>query len=546
MRKFNIKFYFSCALVLVISLLSCGKSHEVHSTPPAPDIIHNAHLSGGWYSLQKDKLEQDLDLYFSCAKESLAPWSGKTKRDIRALIVPHAGHYYSGLCAASAYQALAQDSSYSRVIILCPSHTAFIRGIAVPDFTIYRTVLGDISIDNSSIETLKKNSKIFSVNSDAHNTEHAIEIQLPFLQKRLNKFSLVPLIVGHLVQNDYKEIVEALKKIIDPSTLVIISTDFIHYGPQYEYEIFAKDISANIRFVDSLVAHAVYNRSIEEFDKIIQDTGATVCGQNPLRILLFLLATGVLGNIDSRLTCYYQSSCVKDLCKNSGALNVSAIFNNIPDSQAGQSVSYMGVVFTTKDKWAKEDLLSQFEKRMVVNLARATVENSFKTKSTQVEDHLLPFVLSENLERNTGAFVTLNKKNGELRGCIGSIEPVMPLFQTVIQMARSAAFNDTRFAPLKRDELDNIVFDVTVLTPPVKVNSYKDIIIGTHGVVLNKLNERGVRVTSSVFLPQVPPAFGWNLETTLEQLSLKAGLLPDAWKSSCEFEVFEGFEIQEH
>jgi AmmeMemoRadiSam system protein A len=134
--------------------------------------------------------------------------------------------------------------------------------------------------------------------------------------------------------------------------------------------------------------------------------------------------------------------------------------------------------------------------------------------------------------------VTLNKKTGALRGCIGRIITSQPLYKTVVQMARAAAFHDSRFSPVKKEELDDLIIDITVLTPPKRVASYNDIKLGKHGIILKKGFKR------SVFLPQVPGTFGWDLTKTLEQLALKAYLKRDEWKNST-YEVFEGFEFKE-
>jgi len=136
--------------------------------------------------------------------------------------------------------------------------------------------------------------------------------------------------------------------------------------------------------------------------------------------------------------------------------------------------------------------------------------------------------------------VTLKtKRGGELRGCIGSIMPTQPLYLTVLDKAKAAAFHDTRFAPLTHSELDKVVIDITMLAPPHRVGSYKDIVLGRDGIILEKHGR------SAVFLPHVPTEFGWTLPATLQQLSMKAGLAKDAWQHGATYEVFEGFEFKE-
>ena len=131
-----------------------------------------------------------------------------------------------------------------------------------------------------------------------------------------------------------------------------------------------------------------------------------------------------------------------------------------------------------------------------------------------------------------GLFVTLHK-HGDLRGCIGYIEGIKPLSQALFEMADAAAFRDPRFPSLQAEELPETGIEISLLSPLKKVDSYRDIEIGKHGIVLKKgLNQ-------AVFLPQVAPEQGWDLQTTLEHLCMKAGLPPDAWeKPDLEFRVF--------
>ncbi len=136
------------------------------------------------------------------------------------------------------------------------------------------------------------------------------------------------------------------------------------------------------------------------------------------------------------------------------------------------------------------------------------------------------------MKKKMGAFVTLHK-DGNLRGCIGEIIPVRSLYEAVLNRAVSSAFSDYRFNPLQKNELNKIDIEISALTPPKEIASWKNIKIGKHGVILRK-NGR-----SAVFLPQVAPEHGWNLQTTLTHLSKKAGLRPDDWKKDATFFVFE-------
>lgn len=374
-------------------------------------------------------------------------------------------------------------------------------------------------------------------------------MQLPMLQKTIDEFEIVPLIVGHLHDADYAQAQQALKKIINDQTLVCVTSDFVHHGKSYDYDLFSEHILDNVRIIDSALIQAIQAQSFAHFHELVFQTHATVCGREPLKVLLALLETKDLGEVDAHLTSYYTSAHVKR--ERDQGLESEMIFEQVPDLHADNSVSYAGIVFAEKEadrSPAQESLaaiLTDYEKKTLAKLARKTLENEFVDKKRAVRDQLLAPIKSKGLTQVAGAFVTLNKKDGSLRGCIGNIVGRMPLYQTVIEMTRAAAFNDTRFERVQESELSSIKLDVTVLSVPKRVESYQDIVIGKHGVYLKRLDEQGNVITSSVFLPQVPVNFGWDRKSTLEHLAQKAGLEKDGWQQDCIFEVFEGFEIWE-
>jgi len=140
---------------------------------------------------------------------------------------------------------------------------------------------------------------------------------------------------------------------------------------------------------------------------------------------------------------------------------------------------------------------------------------------------------SPKLKEKRGAFVTLKKK-GELRGCIGCVRANKPLYQTVSQMAIAAALEDPRFPPVTEEELPDLEYEISVLSPLRKVDSWKEIQVGIHGVQVVAGGRAGL------FLPQVATETGWDLETFLDHLMLKAGLAPDYWKNNpVDFYVFQ-------
>lgn len=179
--------------------------------------------------------------------------------------------------------------------------------------------------------------------------------------------------------------------------------------------------------------------------------------------------------------------------------------------------------------------LNEEDQACLLELARRTITDflSGRGKPSVGEGEV-----TAGMRQIAGAFVTL-QMNGILRGCIGEIEPHRALYQAVMDHAVNAAVHDPRFPPVTTADLGALQIEISALTPPVRVPSYAEIEIGRHGIVL----EQGAHL--AVFLPQVAPEQGWDLEQTLTQLSLKAGLPIDAWREGCRFEVFEAIVFKE-
>jgi len=172
-------------------------------------------------------------------------------------------------------------------------------------------------------------------------------------------------------------------------------------------------------------------------------------------------------------------------------------------------------------------MLTNEEKRYCLKLARVAIENYFKGEPKLI----VPPPEYQKLYEKRGVFVTLNK-HGILRGCIGMLEPVYPLYEGIQRMAISAAFEDPRFPPLMEEELPEVEIEISVLSP-MKKGSVDEIEVGKHGVYIVKGFRRGV------LLPQVPVEYGWDKETFLKHLCLKAGLHEDCYKEpDTEFYLF--------
>jgi len=528
-------------LMIIITLLFTACTQTPNKNNTGSNIIHHAHLTNSWYPQNAQTLKKQINEFLRTAKKHFSI-SSKIGHKIKAIISPHAGIFFSGICAAAAYAPLLEsgknkNQSIKKVIILSPSHTKHIEGLALPHYDIYETVLGQIPVNKNDINSLLK-LEFAAYDEEAHNKEHAIEIELPFLQETIASFEFVPIIVGNITSKQIQETKIALRNILKDDTLLVISTDFMHFGSNFSYKPFQQNIFYNIRNYDSSAIEAILNKDYNQFCKTLQKTQNTICGQNPIKILLSILEENRPQELHGYLTCYYNSAQLLRFKKNQPE-NIINLLRSIPDEDCNSCVSYAAIIFSEKNPKAlpEAEKLTQYEKNSLLVLARETLENSFSPEP--ISSELLFPIKTPALKHPYGAFVTLNEENGNLRGCIGRITTTQPLYETVESMSKAAAFQDRRFLPLQKKELDSIVIDITILTPPHKITSYNDIVLGKHGIILTK------NFHSAVFLPQVAPSLGWDLETTLQHLSRKAGLESDDWKENCTFEVFEGYEIKE-
>ncbi|MEJ2200836.1 MAG: AmmeMemoRadiSam system protein A, partial [Desulfuromonadaceae bacterium] len=163
--------------------------------------------------------------------------------------------------------------------------------------------------------------------------------------------------------------------------------------------------------------------------------------------------------------------------------------------------------------------LTPKEKAILLDIARKTIVNHVQTGDNYIEPRE-----EKALNIRNGCFVTI-KQNGELRGCIGNFQSELPLFKEVAEMARASATKDPRFYPMKEADLDNFSIEISVLSPLQKINDIEEIIIGKHGIYLEKGYYRGV------LLPQVATEHNWDRTTFLKQTCIKAGLATNAWQA---------------
>ena len=166
-------------------------------------------------------------------------------------------------------------------------------------------------------------------------------------------------------------------------------------------------------------------------------------------------------------------------------------------------------------------MLNVPQRKQLLTLARESIASVFAGKRPE----LTAAAFDADLLRPAGAFVTLTE-NDELRGCIGSIEPVAPLYLAVSQSAVNAAFRDPRFHPLSSEELPHVEIEISVMGPIEKVTDVEQIVVGRDGLIIRRGGHAGL------LLPQVATEYGWDRETFLEQTCYKAGLPRNAWREA--------------
>ncbi len=504
MRKYLLLFSLF-TLCTVLPSINYAEDYMYGDLPSEGQNVREPAVAGRFYPDAETELSKKINKYLDKALIESLP--GKPV----AIISPHAGYQYSGAVAAYGYKAI-KNHGYKRVIVLAPSHYSRYRGASILDVEAYKTPLGLVKLNQGICNNLTNNPPFFGTFKNAHKREHSLETQLPFLQTVLgNDFELIPVLISRLNNEEFDFIADKLRPLIDEDTLIVVSSDFTHYGYGYDYVPFRKDVEANLRKLDYGAFERILALDFNGFFQYKRATGITTCGFMPIALLMKLLPSDAQGKI-----LQYDTSG-----------NILGNFDS--------SVSYASIVFTRDneppDIIGDNTVLSHDEKLTLLEAARNTLEYCVK-EGKRPDLNSGEYTLSQKLKEKRGVFVTLNK-NGNLRGCIGHIQPREQLFNAVIDNTINSSMNDGRFRPVNEDELSDIEIDISVLSPIRKISGAEKFIIGKHGIIIHL---RGMR---AVFLPQVATEQGWDREDTLAHLCNKAGLPSYAWKDEeMEFFVF--------
>jgi len=502
------------ALSILVGISGCGQqpAQSQTGTPAAPDVkqdkspekVRGPAVAGLFYPKHEKDLSKQIDEY-------LAEVKTEPIKNLRALVCPHAGYEFSGKIAASAYKQL-KGRNFDTVVILGPSHYAAFAGAAVTEADAYETPLGLIPVSTKAAEL--GILKPFAVNppcevrrpdwwrlspkelpafgEDKPDTwEHSLEVQLPFLQRTLKKFSIVPVVFGDV---DPQAAAKSLVKFLDDRTLLVVSSDLSHYHPYEE----AKKL-------DTSCVQSICDLNTEWMMQ------QEACGKLPI---LTLIEIARQKGWKAKLLDYRNSG---DTSGNKDAVvGYAAIAFYQPEGK--ETPSAENPLQSDKPEFTAE------ERKFLLELARKTLANVTSGGNVPETDAAS---LAEKLRSSRACFVTLTK-NSDLRGCIGAIFPEEPLYQAVISRAR-AALKDPRFTPVRSEELKDIEIEISVLTIPrrLEFKSPEDLLQklrpGIDGVVLRM----GMR--QATFLPQVWEQLP-DKEDFLNHLAQKAGMNASAWR----------------
>lgn len=483
-------------LICIVLLISCNAQS-------ASTEVRKSVLAGSWYSANPEVLAATIDnlLNKTVGKKPL--------KNPLMVILPHAGYQYSGMVAATGYN-LIKNTQPDIIVIMAPSHHRYFRGCSTLGVDFYETPLGRVRVEKQMARKLLE-SYYFNTDSYAHRHEHAIEIHLPFLQRtfkeRIKGIGILPILVGEVDSEDAVKIAQALMNVVRNKSrpLFIVSTDFTHYGIRFSYVPFSsrrKDVLIKkLRELDYGAIETILKKDAEGFADYVKKTGITICGRNPIKIALSI----PVAEFDSELIAYSTSG------------DITGDYDN--------SVSYAAIALRGRIAYSTKNPESRFtltdkDKRFLLSLARRNIQsNVLHNRSLQLDRSKVPPCCT--LKR--GVFVTL-KMHDDLRGCIGYVDGIKPIYQAVIDNSFNAAFRDPRFQPLRKDELRAVTIEISVLTEPREIDSINEIEIGRDGLIIGEGPSRGL------LLPQVPVEWGWNREEFLIHTCRKARLPDNAWR----------------
>ena len=436
-------------------------------------------LAGTWYPGSEREIRARADAW----EQAVASDAAASVARPNVILLPHAGWAYSGETAWRAVR-LVRGADFRRVVVLAPSHRAWIENrLVAPEADSVSTPLGKIAVDRDWIDRLALVAPV-ACKDKIHLAEHSAQIEFPLLQLALKPgFTIVPLVMGSFGADQMGMCARALSRLMDAQTLLVISSDFTHYGTDFSYAPYGTSAGETIRgkvaAVDGEAFALMAGGDADAFAAYIQKTGATICGHVPIELAMRAFPKG--------------TSCVR----------LAYATSSDKERDFSRFVCYTAAA--GRAAWAGETdaVLDAAARAYLLRVARESLERAVRNGPDYSRRHATPADAPPATRAKMGAFVTLNDKaTGMLRGCIGEILPMRPLVDAVIERAVDSALRDPRFSPVSERELGSLRVEVSALTPPRRVGSWRDIVLGRDGMTLEKNG------AFAVFLPQVAPEQG--------------------------------------
>ena len=244
-------------------------------------IFQSSLAEKSWYSSNPQQLNTDIQQYLNNCKSQCS-------HSINTLILPHAGYRYSGTTALEGLQHI-QNQSFDNIVILGPSHHHYLENKASTlSYRAYETPLGKRAINNGISKTLLEHPYIIEKHN-IHRPEHSIQIMLPLLQHCNIQGDIIPLIIGQCDYPTIKEIATLLRPYINSTTLLIISSDFTHYGAAFSYLPFQENIPDNLKKLDGMGIEFIQAQDKDGFHQYLDKYKPTICGRYAIQIALELM-----------------------------------------------------------------------------------------------------------------------------------------------------------------------------------------------------------------------------------------------------------------
>jgi len=353
---------------------------------------------------------------------------------------------YSGQVAAYAFKLL-EGKKFDVVVVVAPSHRAYFRGASVYDRGSYETPLGLVPVNQELCKKLREQSSIIQSSTQGHTQEHALEVQLPFLQETIGKFYLVPIVLGDQSYQTCTEVARALRNVLqDQKALLVASTDLSHF---HSYDRAVK--------LDNVILDDIRAFDPQKLAQDLESDRGEACGGGPV-ITVMLAAKGMGANKVQVLKYMNSGDVTGD--RSSVVGYAAAVIYRSNENPPKES---------TRPKAGISLGLTEEEKNILRQIAWAAIKA--KLQGEKIER---PPVIPNALQENCGALVSLHT-HGQLRGCIGPIHAHQPLYQVVEGMAFAAALEEPRFPPLSPQELSDLDLEISVLTPLQKIKDIQEI-----------------------------------------------------------------------